>query len=69
MTDIVHVEELGRVLIDVAYKVEDGGKKGKESDDVSSDETEIQKSVFCHDMCKVNVVVAREYVSGRYVKK
>lgn len=69
MTDIVHVEELGRVLIDVAYKVEDGGKKGEESDDVSSDETEIQKSVLCHVMCKVNVVVAREYVSGRYVKK
>ena len=65
MTDVIHVEELGRVLIDVAYVVEDDGKKSEESHDVSSDEAEIQKSVLCHDMCNVNVVVAREDVSGR----
>ena len=65
MTDVIHVEELGRVLIDVAYVVEDDGKKSEESDDVSSDEAEIQKSVLSHDMCNVNVVVAREDVSGR----
>ena len=62
MTDVVDVEELDDEVTDAADVADDGGEVSEESDIASSDETDIQENVLCHDVRMVNVFAAGEEV-------